>query len=195
MCRAGTRIGVLLVPLALAAVVGCGGSDASAGRPIPTSTELPATPIASPSPTPRLSDDACQASLPMRECDALCGDIGYLGTCMLESGTCQCIPFECARCAVTFYPVPETVDGLTVTVTGYSAYGDVPEVEVQGGVRSVFAQFRPVDPSRGTDETFAAEAPLLPGINHLRVIARRRRIPPPCYAEAQFDVTALGNTP
>jgi hypothetical protein len=87
------------------------------------------------------------------------------------------------------------VDGLTVTVTGLIPNGDVQEVEVQGGAKPVLAQFHPVDPSRITSETFSAEVPLLPGVNHLREIARRMISPPACYSEGDFEVESLACDP
>lgn len=155
------------------------GTGCRNGRP-PTFTPTPTRP------SPSATSGGCGQTCNHSECDgALCGDFPVNGLCELQGADgCGCVPFECRQCEISFDPVPATVDGLTVTLSGDNLA--VQQIEVDGGAQPVVEQ---IDSLR-----FAIEVPLLRGVNHLVAIARRfPSLPPPCYRATGFDVEALGN--
>jgi hypothetical protein len=155
-----------------------------------TATATP-TPTHTPVPIFGTCSDACLAS---EGCDARCGDFRVFGTCSREPlSECRCLPFECQRCNIfPDLPIPPTVQGLTITLTGNTEY--ISQVEVDGGAYPVFAVLRRNDHPRA-DYHFSVEVPLNPGENVLHVIARRIHDPPPCYSEMVYRVQAIPPTP
>ena len=136
-------------------------------------------PCSTPTPTPDECENQCsgpgERSCSSSKCE---NSSTAAGLCRSGDNGCRCGPFQCSYRNVRPNGIPETVDGLSVTVSGIS--DAVEEVEVRGGATTVFAEFMPNPPL--VNQRFSA-VPLQPGENSLTLIARRQTFPPPCYSK------------